>query len=343
MHRCTGPVLLALALAASATAVHFYSENRSLRRELAALQETPRHDPPMTRDAAVVSPALPAVPPDAPTAAAAASEAIQPAPPARAEDDEDRERLDRRLRGMERMGLMLTDPEARAATLGRMKTGVDRMYGDLFVRLGLNELQAETLRTLLAERQLAQMESGFLMRSAESDEERAEARAWREEKLAGLDSGVEAILGEDGNETLLEYARSGSQRNAVADVSRRASYHGAPLDQGASDRLVQVMRAAQAEYPVSINNRRGSDDARRVMTPETVESVLAQQTAQNQAILSQSREFLTQSQLEALADKQVEDFENLQSQLNFQLRNPDLAEGSRGMRYGRRPGPPPEG
>ncbi len=338
MQRWTGLVLLSLALAASAAAVYFYSENQSLRGRLAALEETPASVAPVARGAGDAPPALSE---SAPAVAAADAARTEAAP--RANDaGGDREAFDRRSRGLERMSFMLTDPEARAATLGRMKTGVDRMYGDLFVRLGLNELQAETLRTLLAERQLAQTESGFLMRSAETDEERAEARAWREQKTAELDSGVEAILGEDGNEILLEYARSGSQRNAVADVSRRASYQGAPLDQPSSDRLVRVMRSAQAEYPVSTSARRDTADGRQAMTPEYVESVLAQQTAQNQAILSQSREFLSQSQLEALADKQVEDFENLQRQLSFQLRNPDLAAGDRGMRGGipGRGGPP---
>jgi len=341
MQRWTGFTLLVIVVAASAAAFYFYSENRALHSRIAAMEtpvvaagdfSSPSGTLPVSSDPAVATTG-----PSAPIEV--------PRPPA---SEGERERFsDRRARGIEFMSRMLNDPEAREAALGRMKSNVDRRFGDFFVRLGLDEVQVEALRTLLAEKQLAEMEAGVLARSAETAEARAEARAWRDAKLATLDSGVAAILGEDGNRLLLEYAESASQRSAVEDIGRRASYGGAPLSQAASDQLVQVMRNVQSEYPVATNPRRGDglDGDRPAITREQVASVLAQQAAQNQAVLSQSRSFLTQAQLEAVADKQIEDYERLERQLGFQLRNPDIP--GRGMMGGGpggfpgRGGPPP--
>jgi hypothetical protein len=339
---------LVLACAASVSAWFLYVENRSLRARVAALEAAP---------AASVAAAEPSVetsvppssvdaPPPLPSTATVADVPAFGPPPIADVPNEDRG-AERRDRGLEAMGRMLSDPEARAATLARMKGNVDRTFGDLFLRLGLDEVQAETLRTLLAERQLAQMEGNFLIRSADEDAARDEARAWRDAKVASLESGVNAILGPDGGNILREYTQSAPQRALVEDVNRRSSFGGAPLDASASERLVQTLRAVQAEHPVDARRELGGGAP---ITREAVDSVLERQNAQNQAVLAQARAFLTQPQLEALADRQIEDFEALQQQLSFQLRNPDLAIGRGGPRAMRgaggfpgQGGPPPGG
>ncbi len=305
-------------------AFHFFAENRELRARLAAAS-APAEPREIVRT--LVVPAAPATPPETD---ASASEDPDAAPGPRPTEGRGG---GERGRGIENFALMLSDPDARAAMLGRMKMGVDRTFGDLFVKLGLDEVQAETLRTLLAERQLVRMEAGLLARTATDDVERQEAEALREARTGSIEAGINAILGPEGGAILAEYQRSSSQRAVVKDIERRASYQGAALSPAQSDRLVDILRSAEQSTPAP-----ASPGRREPLTQDHVARTLEHRTALNETVLAQAREVLSRPQLEALADKQIEELELLQQQLNFQLRNPELGRmGFDGGRGGRGP------
>lgn len=337
--------LIVVAATASVLAAALYVENRRLH-EIIAREDLDGRAGSVSESAATP----PVTVADAPDEPAEPVRSDGPPPAAAEADTPPRPRSERFERFAENMSRMLTDPDSRDAILTRMKSRVDRVYGDLFVALGLDEVQAETLRTLLAERQMARMEAGMLLRTAESEEEREQARLWREEKLASLDAGLEAVLGPEAGQILEEYQRTAPIRNVVEDVSRRASYVGAPMSAEQSARLVSVMQSVDETLPLpgagdaaAGDLRRGPDTAQ--LTPEYVQSYLDSLRKQNQAVLERAREFLSPEQLEALADQQVENFEATEKQLNFALRNPDVTRmpffggpGGRGVR-GRGPGP----
>jgi hypothetical protein len=340
MPRVLMSVLAVLVAAATATAVILFRQNRALRDELAQLRasnELEAEAAPSSTPAQVVAP-VPEVaspPPAAPAESVPAREATAARPNPR------RDSADRRGRGQEYFALALADPEYRAAMLTRAKGQVDRMLGDYLVKLNLDEMQIETLRTLLAERQLARMESGMLERSAETEQERLDAQAWRDTKLAATESDINAILGPDGLKNLQSYLDSAPQRRVIDDIARRASYAGAPLTNEASDRLLAAVQQASADVPLPDipgwgRGMRGDDQGgqRESLTPDVAANYLRELRARNQRIIEQAREFLTQSQLEALADQQIDEMQQTEAQLNFLVRNPD----ARGLGGGRGPG-----
>jgi hypothetical protein len=328
-----------LAFAGGAAAFFLFRENRALRAELAAargtitsasaVQATPAAvaaPAPSATDAVQVSAAVPTI-----------SEAAVEGAPARPRASTRREG-DRRDRGQEFFARALADPESRAAMLSRAKSPVDRMFGDYFVKQGLNETQIEALRTLLAERQLARMESGMLERSAETDQERADAKTWRESKLATTEADINSILGADGLKNLQAYLDSAPQRQVVDDIARRANYSGAPLSSEVSDQLVEAVRQASADVPLprlpGTGRWNGGDDsntARQPLTAETASAYLQDLRTRNQQIIERARGFLTQPQLEALADQQIDEMQQAEAQLNFMLRNPDARGPGRGF------------
>lgn len=326
---------VALLAVTSTAAVYFFRENVRLREQLAEFA------PPSVQEGADASSGDVAV-----IEAISESSSSEAASVAAETGDTDREprRANfraqragiRNNRGQETMARMLTDPAMREALLARMKGQVDRQFGNLFVRLGLNEDQAEVLRTLLAERQMARTQSNFLERSSGDDEQaRLEAEEWQKREEATIEAGIEAVLGPDGMEILRNYQRTASERQVVANISQRASYMGAPLDPAAGDKLVDVFVKAAEENPVSRNPatpRRGGDQA--TLTEQAVNQYLGELQARNQAVLVEAQQFLAGPQLEALAAQQLEEYEQTAAQLDFQLRNPDINSRGAGFRGG---------
>jgi len=336
------PVLFSLVamLAASTTAaVYFYRENVRLRLALEGVA-------PMVAQAVDDAPV--AVPTDSEDASQSGTSdsANIAAGPEQTEREERRANFraqrggDRRERGQETRARMLTDPAMREVMLTRMKSQVDRQFGDLFVSLGLNEDQAEMLRTLLAEQQMARTQSNFLQRASSDDEQaRLEAENWQQRELATIEAGIKEVLGPDGMEILSDYQSTASERQQVANISQRASYMGAPLDGPTSDKLVDVILAAEESNPVSRNpgtSRRGGPA--EPLTQQAASQYLGELQAQNQAVLADAQKFLAPSQLEALAAQHLEQFEQASAQLDFQLRNPDLNTGGGDFRGGGGPG-----
>lgn len=337
--------LATLATLATVASLYFYRENRALHLELAdAASRVHSVDTETARADAGVPPAAP---PGVESAAAPAASTPSPSPAVTSAPGPagPRERFDRRDRGTEYLASALTDPEARAAMLTGMKGSVDRRFGDYFVKLGLNPTQIEALRTLLAERQMIRMEAGLLERNAEDDLARTEAQAWRDAKLASTEADINAITGENGLQKMQDYQDSFPQRQVVDDIARRANYAGAPLSEAASERLLNVVRQAAADLPVSELGGRGGDgdgrggpgpQRREPVTAEAVSKYIEDLRAQNQRVIEEARSFLTQPQLEALVDQQIDAVQQAEARLNFMVRNPDL-RGGRGGGGGRGP------
>lgn len=330
------PVLALVTAGSSGAAVFLFRQNAELRSRLAlrsvGVVETPAvasavAEPGDTSGAAAVT----APQQNLPSAGAVAvTEIAPPTPPAPGRPSP---RFDRRERNAEAMARMLTDPEMRAAMLTRMKSRVDRQFGALFAKLGLNEVQAETLRTLLAERQMARLEGGMLERSGEDDASRDQAAAWRDSKLGSIEDGIASILGPNGAQILRDYQASMPQRDFVDDINRRAGLAGAPLALNESEKLVEVLRAVEQQIPAPAPDaglRGGGAATPAPLTQQAVDRFVAQQEAQNREVLARAKGFLSQPQLDALADRQLTDLEATRAQLNFQLRNPDLPAGMMG-------------
>jgi hypothetical protein len=343
MRRWLPLVLLLLLVATSATAVFLFRENRDLRRQLAQLTKPA----PAPAAAAAPMPAVATSPADPTDGTAELRPAVaSTSEGGRADRGRGRDGGMRAGRGMEAITRILNDPQAREAMVGRMKSQIQRTYAGLFARLGLDEVQAETLSALLAERELARREMGFLERAASTDEERAQLRAAREGKMQSIEAGVASILGADGMQILRDYQQSAPQRAVAEDVSRRASFSGAALSAQQTDQLAQVLRTVQNEMPAENPGFqpgwfRENSTPPPPLTQSAIDTYLAARQAQNREALTRAQGILSTAQIEALVDQQIEELGQVQAQLEFQLRNPDLV-GGLGMGMGP-PGGPGEG
>jgi hypothetical protein len=183
----------------------------------------------------------------------------------------------------------------------------------------------------------------LLQRAAEDDAQRAEAESWRDAKLASTEAEINGILGEDGLQNLQSYLDSAPQRRIVDDIARRANYMGAPLSDDANARLLAAVQQANAEHPLPplpMPGRGawyGGDNGEDFgpINATTVEQYLADRRTLNEQVIAQARSFLSQTQLEALADQQIDEMQQVEAQLNFLMRNPDARFGPGGRGRGR--------
>jgi hypothetical protein len=226
---------------------------------------------------------------------------------------------------------MMSDPAMQEVMLSRIKGRIDEEYNALFVRLGLDDDQTEALRTFIGQRRMAYMQAGFLERNSEGDAQAiAEITAWRERDLATTAAGIESVLGPGGMDVLTDYREGQSEREFVDSISRQASYSGEAIDTHTSERLVDVVREVKRTAPLSSNPfERTENGPPPPLSQQKVTQYLKERQAQDQAILAQAQSILTPAQLEALADRQIEQFQREQSQLDFQSRNPDMDQGPR--------------
>lgn len=315
------PALLATStVGAIAAAFYFYQEANSLRRQLEDIEVGAGSKPGFAEES--VEPAGNEIRNEDVSNQSASTGPNPISPPA-----EDR-RADRRAERNEQFSRMMSDPAMREVMLSRMKSRIDEEYNALFVRLGLDDDQTEALRTFIAQRRMAYMQAGFLERNSEGDAQGlAEIESWRERELATTAAGIESVLGPDGMDVLTDYRESRNEREFVDSISRQASYSGESIDPQTSENLVSVLRQAKESVPLSTNPfGRTENGPPPRLTEQSVAQYLKERQAQDQMVLANAQSILTPAQLEALADRQIEQFQREQSQLDFQLRNPDMSQ-----------------
>lgn len=330
MKRSIVTILAFSTVCASTAAIYYYQETLSLRQQLT--QVVPAENPETSDEQADESAEGTSREGEAANAPFAIAQAA-PEPPV-----QDR-RVDRRAERSEQFSRMMSDPAMRDVMLSRIKGRIDEEYNALFVRLGLDEEQSEALRTFIGQRRMAYMQAGFLERNSEGDPEAiAGIEAWRDRELAATAAGIESVLGPGGMDVLTDYREGQSEREFVESISRQASYSGEAIDPQTSEQLVDVVRTAKRTAPLSSNPfERTENGPPPPLTEKSMVQYLNERKAQDQAVLAQARAILTPAQLEALADRQIEQFQREQSQLDFQLRNPDMNQGRGGFGGGRGP------
>lgn len=202
----------------------------------------------------------------------------------------------RRNRDIAMLAEMLADPELSALMLTQQKAGLDSRYAALFRQLGLDPKETEALKNLLAERQLARMEAGVMVRTEGLDRN---DRTGMRELILDADNDVEAklrgLLGPDNFNTLKTYEQSAGERMRVDRFALRLSYSAAPLQTYQSDALVQLL--ASVSQPRS--------PGRNATAQETASYTQARQAYETE-VLSRAQSVLSPVQVEALKQYQQE-------------------------------------
>jgi len=294
--------LLATTAAGAVLSAYLFQENRSLQTALEQAHRAvgPSDDPQETR---IAEPAV--------VVAAPPQEPIEVAEPVSRRPGPDR---------FDRFRRMMEDPNFQSVMLERSKSGIERAYAGLFRALDLDEEGVEILKTLLAERSMMERQAAFQWRAGLDDPEALlEAELRLEENLAQIDRSLAEVLGEEKHATYDYYQDTLPQRQSVDELTRRLSYSGTPLTEERAEVLVGVMAAVENSHTYTLDLAQLSRPERSLVTEIDVALYLDEKESLNRIILSEAAEVLEQDQLEALAEQQMREVEQLENRASFGL------------------------
>jgi hypothetical protein len=204
---------------------------------------------------------------------------------------------------------MLEDPDIAPLFLAQRKAQLDQRYAALFRQLNLAPEQADQLKNLLAEKQLARTEAFALARAEGIGRgSRDEVRAMIEQSDREIDARIRDFLGESGFAALQTYEQTYSSRTRVDQFAQRLSYSPTPLAPQQTENLVRL--TANLPAPRAPN---------RSATAAEAAAYFEAKAAYDAQLLQQARSFLSPQQLQALARYQEE--QNDQVRLNLLMRD----------------------
>jgi hypothetical protein len=218
-----------------------------------------------------------------------------------------------------RLNQLMENPQFAAAWQAQQKARLDDRYAALFRRLNLNPTQLEQLKTLLAERLSSRMD---VMSAARSEgltgrENRDELRALVQQAEAEINSGIRALLGENGYTQLQQYERTAPQRSLVNQLETRLSYSTTPLTSTQTEALVNILAEAGGSAP----GRNPPAEMNTMVAFGPGGSAMSFNpggTTITDAVIARAQGVLTPSQVDALKQLQAE--QQSQRQINEMMR-----------------------
>jgi hypothetical protein len=207
------------------------------------------------------------------------------------------QRPDPRSRRSSRFAEILADPEVASLMKNQQKAELDGRYAALFRRLGMNPAEIDTLKELLAEKQLARIETRAVARAEGfAGNDREAYRDLMSESNDDIDAQIQDLLGADRFATLQRYEATQRERSRVNQLDQRLSYTGSPLQAYQTDALVEIIASAGEE----------PRPAGRIQSTQGLAEYLAELQAYDAAILSRARNILSPAQFEAARQLQQE-------------------------------------
>jgi hypothetical protein len=228
----------------------------------------------------------------------------------------------------DRFRQMMADPNFQNAMLERSKSRIERNYAGLLRTLDLDEETVGIFMTLLAERSNFESQAAFQWRAGRNDPEAViEVEFMLEENLAQIDRSLAEVLGDEKYGAYDYYQSTLPQRQSVGELARKLSYSGTPLTEDRAEVLVGVMAAAGESLPYTTDLAQLSPRDRSTVTQDDLAVYIDERRTLNEIILSEASLVLEEDQLEALADQQIREVEQLE-------RRSDLSQQDR-PRFGR--------
>lgn len=249
--------------------------------------------------------------------------------------------MDRAARFAERMKVALAafeDPELRADLVERQMNRLDSRYAAFFKTLGLGPDQMDTLRTLMAEREVGERELRMRRSGAQSEEEREALDAARLSQREAIDGQIAALLGDQKATAMQDYAETLPYREEVRALASSLSYTDSPLSEQQSDALASSIRDVSSafRYNVDVSNLRRGELAS--LSSEVIATYMRERADRDELVLQAAAESLNDSQLAAYAERQLAERERDLRQIEFMQQNPQQG-GRFGGGGGERGGP----
>lgn len=214
-------------------------------------------------------------------------------------------RLSRKRAGA--ISKLMDNPEfIRALNLQRQSL-LDARFSDLFRRLGLDDEALAEFKRLLVEKENVALDVVAVSETAADGPLKPETLgASIRAAQSQIEQAIESSLGGDRYAMYREYERTLAHRTTVAQLERRLSYTGAPLQPAQAEAIVRIMEShtppavEQGAQPLSVLVRSG--------VPEAVPVVPASAGAGRVTndVVAQAQTILTPSQVDALKQIQLE-------------------------------------
>lgn len=203
---------------------------------------------------------------------------------------------------------LMDNPEFLRALNLQRQSMLDARFSELFRRLGLEGEALAEFKRLLVEKENVALDVVAVSETAADGPLRPETiGASIRAAQSQIEQAIESSLGGDRYAMYREYERTLAHRTTVAQLERRLSYSGAPLQPAQAEAVVRIMESstprAATEHgapPVSVLVRSGVPEAVPVV-PASVGSGRV-----TDEVVAQAQTVLTPSQLAALKQIQLE-------------------------------------
>ena len=203
---------------------------------------------------------------------------------------------------------LMDNPEFMRALNLQRQSMLDARFSDLFRRLGLDGDALTEFKRLLVEKENVALDVVAVSETAADGPLRPETLgASIRAAQSQIEQAIQSSLGGDRYAMYREYERTLAHRTTVAQLERRLSYTGAPLQPGQAEAVVRIMEShtppAAVEHgapPVSVLVRSGVPEA----VPVVPASVGSGRVTND--VVTQAQTVLTPSQVDALKQIQLE-------------------------------------
>jgi hypothetical protein len=207
---------------------------------------------------------------------------------------------------MKSMAEMFKTPAMKDAIVQQNLAQVDMIYGKLYSRLQLENLDKEDFKNLLGERMRAELEMSIQMMGGEfSPQQSAAAAADLKKAKDANDQKIRAFLNNETDYQTFQKWEQTKPERMMLDVGGTAfAAAGEPLTLAQEDQLVSAMFTARTQ-PSSVPDLTKPENLTpNNLTPQMGEKILANYDAQATQVLAGAAGFLSPKQLEALKEFQ---------------------------------------
>jgi hypothetical protein len=203
-------------------------------------------------------------------------------------------------------------PEFRRLMAMQRRAALDGRYAALFRTLKLSPADLEKFKDLLVDRQSAAADVFNTAREQGLNprENRDQIRQLIEGFEAEADASIRSMLGETAYQQYQQYEKTAPQRSVVGQIEQRLSYSSTPLYGNQAEQLVNLLAASAPARPITVATSAAGPVAQGGGPGD-------RGTIITDAIIAQSKAFLSSSQVDAL--RQLQQEQNSQGELRQQM------------------------
>jgi hypothetical protein len=190
---------------------------------------------------------------------------------------------------------MMKNPQMKEMVRAQQKMMVNQQYGSLSKYLNMSADQLDALKNLLAERQMAMVDSSLSMMSG-SEANRKQAAEDTKAIKADYDQKIKDLLGPQDYQTFQDYEKTVNERMQVQMFKGTLPADAALTDQQEYDLIIAMSEESNAMPKSSLMNNQNPDPSQ--LTEDRIAELSKQMEQLQQAYANRAAAILTPAQLE---------------------------------------------